>query len=333
MNRMSQSLQVYRAEALRVVSGAHEGDALGWAEDLVPEDVYRLSPLARLQSLRLSHAATPPFRIAPDSEIGTSGQALHLDCCVTFMTGRADTTEALVLVEADADGHAVQTYVLPLAALTPRADYVLVGVSREDALQRYAQIACTSFTAGTLITLASGAQAPVETLTPGDRVLTRDDGPQTLRWIGHMTQRATGAFAPICIRAGVLNNTHDLRVAPDHRLFVYQRRDELGAGRAEVLVRARHLVNGDTVTVAEGGFVDYYQMLFDSHQIVYAEGIAAESMLVDDRTAPVLPAGVADRLSGLIPGHRRSDIGDLEVGEALLARPDAADLLRKSSGG
>ena len=181
--------------------------------------------------------------------------------------------------------------------------------------------------------MASGAQKPVEALSPGDRVLTRDDGPQPIRWVGHNTTRATGSFAPICIRAGILNNARDLYVAPDHRLFFYQRRDALGAGRAEVLVRARHLVNGDTIVSAEGGFVDYYQMLFDSHQIIYAEGIAAESMIVNDRTKPTLPDHMAEKLSTLLPGHRKTDIGDLEVGQALLSRPDTADLLRKGSSG
>ncbi len=333
MSRPSPTLMVYRADALRVTDGANLGDPLNMAEDLVPDDIYRLSPLAAQKPLSLTSTATPPFEIAPGSELGAPGHALHLDCCVTFMSGRGETTEVLVWVETDTEGHVAQTYAMPLAPMTLRADYVLVGVDEAAALARYAQIACTSFTASTLITLSSGAQKPVEALSVGDRILTRDDGPQPIRWIGHHTARAVGSFAPICIRAGVLNNTHDLRVSPDHRLFIYQRHDALGAGRPEVLVRARHLVNGDTVTVAEGGFVDYYQMLFDTHQIIYAEGIAAESMLVDDRTKPALPEDMAEKLTTLMPGHRKTDIGDLEVGEALLSRPDAADLLRKSSGG
>jgi hypothetical protein len=54
-------------------------------------------------------------------------------------------------------------------------------------------------------------------------------------------------------------------------------------------------------------------------------------MLVDTRTRAALPAEM--ELSDLLPGHRRSDPRALEVEERLLARPDAADLLRKSSGG
>ncbi len=331
--RAAQRLDVYRADYLRVINGANLGDPLSFAEELQPDDIYRLSPLAATACLGILPSATPPFAIAPESDLGTPGAALHLDCCVTLMSGDGQTTECLVLVETDDSEDVADVYLLPLAALRPQADYVLVGVNTDVALQRFAQVACVSFTRGTLITMASGAQKPVEDLVVGDRVLTRDDGPQELRWIGHQTVRATGDFAPISIRAGTLHNSSDLLVSPDFRLFIYQRRDRLGAGRAELLVRARHLVNGDTIQRLDGGFVDYYQMLFDRHQIIYAEGIAAESMLVDTRTSAVLPDELNARLTQLIPGHRSSSHRGLEVQEALLSRPDVAELLRKSTGG
>jgi hypothetical protein len=326
-----QSLDVFRADHLRVANGANLGDALGVADDMLRDDIYRLSPLARLERLSIRPAPASPFHIAGASETGQPGAALHLDCCVTFMSGTGETTECLVLVELDDTGCIAQIYALPLGTLEPRVDYALVGIHRDTALQRFAQIACVSFAAGTHITLASGAQRPVEDLRPGDRILTRDDGPQELRWIGHHTTRAVGHFAPVLIRAGTLNNENDLLVSPDFRLFIYQRRDTLGAGRPELLVRARHLVNGDTIRRVEGGFVDYHQMLFDSHQIIYAEGIAAESLLVDTRTSAILPDDLQDHLSQLIPGHSRSDHTDLEVQETLLSRPNTAELLRRSS--
>ncbi|WP_299937797.1 Hint domain-containing protein [uncultured Pelagimonas sp.] len=332
-NRSAQTLHVYRAEMIRVINGANLGDSLSFADELVPDDVYRLSPLAATVRMRVQTGGNPPFQIASDTDMGLPGADLHLDCCVTFMSPSGETVECLVLVEVDEDGNVAQIYTLPLGEMTPNAEYVLVGVNSDNALQRFAQVACVSFTAGTMITMANGAQRPVEDLAVGDRVLTRDDGPQEIRWLGHHTARAVGAFTPILIREGTLNNTRDLLVCPDHRLFIYQRSDEIGAGRSEILVRARHLVNDITVMPVTGGFIDYYQMLFDSHQIIYAEGIAAESMLVDTRTGAALPDDMSDKLGELIPGHRRSGFGELEVQETLLTRPDVADLLRKSSTG
>ncbi|WP_353474622.1 Hint domain-containing protein [Salipiger sp. H15] len=331
--RPAHSVTVYRGAQLRVVAGANLGDELSFAEELQPDDIYELSPLARPARLSLLPAAASPFRIGPGGDLGHRGAELHLDCCLTFMCGDGAITEALVLVETDAAGLVAELYLMPLAPMQPRKDYALVGVSRGEALARFAQAACVSFTRGTMITLASGAQRAVEDLQVGDRVLTRDDGPQPIRWIGQHTQRALGAFAPVLIRAGTLNAARDLLVSPDHRLFVYQRRDRLGAGRAELLVRARHLVNGETVLRREGGFVDYFQMLFDHHQIIYAEGIAAESLLVDTRTRAALPAELSEQVSALLPRHHASDQPELEVQETLLQRPDAAKILRRSSAG
>ncbi|WP_370244734.1 Hint domain-containing protein [Salipiger sp.] len=331
--RVAHGVTVYRADQIRVINGANLGDGLSFAEELVPDDIYRLSPVAAQHRLSLYPASESPFRIAADSEIGTPGADLHLDCVLTFMSGDGHTTEGLVLVETDAGGDVAAILFLPLAALDPRQDLALVGITRDGALQKFAQSACFSFTRGTMITMASGAQRPVEELAVGDRVLTRDDGPQEIRWLGHHTVRAVGEFAPILIREGVLNNSGDLLVSPDHRLFIYQRRDQIGVGRSELLVKARHLVNGDSIRRMQGGFVDYYQMLFDHHQIIYAEGIAAESMLIDTRTHAALPDELHQRLSELLPGHRRSDHRALEVQEALLDRPDLAELLRKSSSG
>ncbi|WP_146591530.1 Hint domain-containing protein [Puniceibacterium confluentis] len=332
-NRPTQSIGVFRAEHLRVVNGANQGDGLGPADDLMLDDIYRLSPLAVQVPLGLVIQAEAPFRIARDSQTGAAGADIHLDCCVTFMSGDGQTTECLVLVETDSGGDIASVYVLPLAPLDPRVDYALVGINPDTALRKFAQVACVSFTRGTMITLASGQQTPVEALSVGDRVLTRDDGAQQVRWIGHTTTRAVGAFAPILIRAGTLHNTGDLLVSPDHRLFIYQRTDKLGAGRAELLVKARHLVNGTTVTRLYGGFVDYFQMLFDHHQIIYAEGIAAESMLVDTLTRAALPEELDDRLAALLSGHSDGSLLEIEVQESLLSRPDVAELLRKSSGG
>ena len=163
---------------------------------------------------------------------------------------RADA-EVLVLVEVDDAGCGHR--LCPAAgAADPRMGYALVGIDRDTARQKFAQVACVSFSRGTHITMASGAQKPVEELAVGDTVLTRDDGPQPVRWIGQSTLRAVGEFAPIRIRPGTLHNERDLLVSPDHRLFIYQRFDALGAGRHEVLVRARHLVNGDTVVRQSG---------------------------------------------------------------------------------
>ena len=326
----SKTLPVYLSDAFRVSYGANEGDGLSFADDLMLDDVYMLEGAAQTVSLSLARQGQTNV-VADSSETGTTGFEIHLDCTVTLMDYGTKVTEVLVLVETDTAGHAQQIYLMPLAPLEPKVEYRLVGIDTKTADRKLAQVACVSFTRGTQIARATGRQCRVEDLRAGDAVLTRDSGVQRIRWIGQNTQRAVGAFAPIKITAGTLNNSNDLLVSPDHRLFIYQRSDELGLGRAELLVKARYLVNGTSVTVQEGGFVDYFQLLFDSHQIIYAEGIAAESMLVDDTTAPLLEKSILQDLAVSSAAHRELDERDVQ--KALQNRSDAVDLLRKASKG
>ncbi len=327
----AQSIPVFMAGDFTVVNGANLGDPVSFAAELDLDDTYELHAGATQSRLSIHTDGCNSFTIAPDSALGSPGATLHLDCCLTLMSGTGQTSEMLVLVEVDSNDDVEQVYILPLAPLIPRTGYSLVGISREKALMKFAEVACVSFTRGTHITLASGAQKPIDELKVGDTVLTRDDGPQKIRWIGQSTVRAIGQFAPIRIRAGTLHNENDLLVSPDHRLFIYQRSDALGAGRHEVLVRARHLVNGDTVVQEAGGFVDYFQILFDEHQIIYAEGIAAETLLIDPRTRPALPAELSGKLARSHPGHEARPHMEFEVGENLLNYPDAAKILKRAS--
>ena len=331
ISRPTQSIPVYRAEDVTVVSGANLGDPVSFAEELDLDDTYELRRDAQTHLLSLQSDGKSGFVIAPDTVIGTPGAALFLDCCLTLMSGNGVTTEVLILVEVDEQGDVAGIFVLALAPLTPKLGYALVGIDEDEARTRFAEVACVSFTQGTHIALASGAQRKIEDLNTGDTVLTRDDGPQQIRWIGHATVRAVGDFAPVRIKAGALHNENDLLVSPDHRLFIYQRSDALGAGRKEVLVRARHLVNGDTVVREDGGFVDYYQLLFDDHQIIYAEGIAAETLLVDTRTSPVLPPELSQQMAQSLAGHETGKHQQFEVGEHLLKHPDMVKLLKRAS--
>ena len=97
-----------------------------------------------------------------------------------------------------------------------------------------------------------------------------------------------------------------------------------------MLVKARHLINGETVTQQDGGFIDYFQLLFDQHEIIYAEGIAAETLLVDTRTRPALKDSVSEDVLQELSGHSGWLHEEFEVRSELLG-PDAADKLRKAS--
>ncbi|MCG7518161.1 Hint domain-containing protein [Ruegeria sp. Ofav3-42] len=132
------------------------------------------------------------------------------------------------------------------------------------------------FTTGTLIETEKGMVA-VENLRAGDKIPTLDHGIQTLRWIGSQTARAAGAFTPVLIKAGALGNSRDLLVSPQHRMLVSDWRVELHSGHAEALAPAKQLVNGHDIVMRPGGLVTYYHLMFDQHELIWAEGCLSES--------------------------------------------------------
>jgi len=325
------TLPVFASDDFRVTYGVAEGDPISFLDELVMDDIYQLRADAKRTPLIYSEdPAAGCFRIAENAATGQPGHALFLDSVITLMARDGTTLEAILLVEVDGT-EAVEVYFLPLATLQPEEDYRLVGGARDKVDAKFGEVAFVSFARGTHITLASGAQAPIEALQVGDKILTRDSGPQEIRWIGETTLRAAGDFAPVVIRAGALFNTRDLVLSPDHRLFIYQRQDRLGAGRAEVLIKARHLINGDTVIRQGGGFIDYFQLLFDDHQIIYAEGIAAETLLVNSRTRAALPRDLTSRMGPDLPGHEDRRHLQFDLTDDQAQRPDIVNLLRRAS--
>ncbi len=133
------------------------------------------------------------------------------------------------------------------------------------------------FTPGTRI-LTDRGERPIETLRPGDGIVTRDHGVQPLRWIGNSTVRGEGRFAPIRIDPSVMPGARRaLLVSPQHRILFEGYRAELLFGSDEVLVSAAHLEDGHTVRAEPCNAVTYLHLMLDQHEVIYAEGAATES--------------------------------------------------------
>ncbi len=141
------------------------------------------------------------------------------------------------------------------------------------------------FTHGTRILTPEGPRL-IEELQPGDRVQTKDNGPQDIQWIG--ARRMTGArlFAmpalrPVRIRTGALGierPEEELLVSPEHRMLVQGDVARDLFNTSEVLVAAKELINGDTISVdLKVKQVTYVHVLFDRHQVIWANGVETES--------------------------------------------------------
>ncbi|MDZ4094131.1 MAG: Hint domain-containing protein [Paracoccaceae bacterium] len=145
------------------------------------------------------------------------------------------------------------------------------------------------FVAGTRIATPGGARA-VETLRPGDLVITLDEGPQPLRWVGGGSVVASGGALPVRIAAGVLGNRRAFCVSGQHLVVLDGMACELLFGETEVLVAAQDLLGFPGVTRGKGPcHISYHHLLLDRHQVIFAEGARVESLHPGPMAMAALP--------------------------------------------
>lgn len=223
----------------------------------------------------------------------------------TLSGGAADGVTT-VLLDPDRTGDSIHIDVNGRVSSGP--------ITRDDA------VIC--FVAGTLIDTEVGPVA-VEDLAPGMMVLTRDAGPQPLRWVG---RRELGAAAleaaphlrPIRIGAGALGDSvpsQDLLVSPQHRVLVSSEIAQRMFGTREVLVPAKQLLELDGIAQdLQAASVAYYHFLFDSHQVVTANGAATKSLFTGPEALRAVGSQARAELFEIFP-----DLAD-ESAEAVPAR-------------
>lgn len=165
------------------------------------------------------------------------------------------------------------------------------------------------FTLDTRIRTPDGDKQ-VKDLREGDKLLTKDDGPQEIIWIGQ--RRISGArlhampqLRPIRINAGALcegEPDEGLLVSPEHRLLVKGPASRALFNTTEVLVAAKDLLNDRTVlvdhTVRE---VTYVHMMLERHQVVWANGVETESFHPANTPLEAVEGEQRTRLFNLFP--------------------------------
>jgi CshA-type fibril repeat protein len=147
------------------------------------------------------------------------------------------------------------------------------------------------FTPGTMIATPRGEMA-VEDLRAGDKVVTRDNGLQEIRWVGQKAlswqdMARAPHLRPVLVKAGSLGNglpERDMMVSPNHRLLVANDRTALYFDEHEVLVSAKHLVGSTGVHAVESMQTTYIHFMFDQHEVVLSNGAWTESFQPGDYT-------------------------------------------------
>ncbi|WP_204113588.1 Hint domain-containing protein [Shimia biformata] len=145
------------------------------------------------------------------------------------------------------------------------------------------------FTTDSAILTPSGEVAAKD-LKVGDRVVTRDNGLQTIRWVGRKRLDGRQLLAnphlrPVMIRKDSLGPNlpdRDLMVSPSHRMLLVNQQSQLLFDEPEVLAAAKHLTHKPGIKQLDTVGVEYVHFMFDNHEVVLANGAWSESFQPGD---------------------------------------------------
>jgi hypothetical protein len=131
------------------------------------------------------------------------------------------------------------------------------------------------YSRGTLIATET-SEVPVEDLAIGDYVMTKSGTARPIKWIGRRlldTRRHPDPTSvwPVCVSAGAFGEnkpSRDLWLSPGHNIAA-----------EGVLMPIKALQNSKTIVQHERSTVEYWHVELDQHDIIFAEGLPAESYL------------------------------------------------------
>lgn len=228
-------------------------------------------------------------------DLGSGTQTVHLDTgalvtgTVTFTDGTTATTTLgvvqddsgnlfLLISDSQASLSAKPIESLEITSVNDTNFATANQLSRDNL-----QFVC--FAPGTTILTPDG-DMPVERLVAGDLVHTFDDGPRTLLWVGVRTllfPDSPPGQKPVHVPAGALGlgiPKQDLVISPQHRVLVngpaVRQNYEFDQGLAPV----KGLIGINGIRQMAGKRrITYYTLLFQRHQVIFANGAPVESFL------------------------------------------------------
>lgn len=168
------------------------------------------------------------------------------------------------------------------------------------------------------LTMTDAGELPVDWLETGDRVLTRDHGPQPVLWIGRLRLVPTvigrePGFAPLEIAAGALGlclPSHASALAPHTRVMLTGWEVALHTGEDEALAEIADLANGMPVTRSRSRAGKLLTcLLLPMHETVQINGLWAETLLLDSANRAALAGHLPEPIANapaVTSGHAQA---------------------------
>ncbi|MFN2306120.1 MAG: Hint domain-containing protein [Paracoccaceae bacterium] len=192
-------------------------------------------------------------------------------------------TTAITAEDGPAAG-ATSTNIPPSASGTETIQWDVYGNRIDGPITEGSSTIC--LTAGTLIDTPLGP-VPIDDLKVDDLVTTMDSGDQPIRMIHKRTfsglaLRSRRKLWPVCIQAGAMGfglPSRPLWVSQQHRMLYRHIRVPLMFGEDAVFVRAKSLAASLEEVYVDSSLdtVTYYHLVFDHHEVIFAEGTPTES--------------------------------------------------------
>ena len=170
------------------------------------------------------------------------------------------------------------------------------------------------FLPGTLIATAAGDR-PIDSLAIGDMIMLADGRQKPVKWIGRMTVNLNRfnrhTASPILVRAGALGGG-----LPKRDLYTSYRH---GFAVNGALVIAGLLVNGTSIVQCSDwneSSVTFYQVEVEGHELMLAEGAAAETFGEDGDNREMFDN--AAEFHAMYPGEVAAE--PMEMGRVIVSR-------------
>lgn len=297
------------------------GAAWAWRGDAVrvdgPRDILRLdradgSEVMRHKAARVVHRLVGaaidniPLQVAEASE--PEDTAVMTDSTFTVTDGGKSYTITLIEV-----GIGTPPLLMFIDDIPPRGTdlwvvhHTLNTAPGDGLADGSGGVIC--FTPGTRIDTPDGARR-IEDLREGDKVWTKDNGAQEIQWVGSRRMSGARLFAmprlrPVRIRAGALGlgrPDQELLVSPEHRMLIDGPAARTLFNASEVLVAAKDLINGSSITVdMQVREVTYVHLLLPRHEVLRANGIETESFHPANTALSTLAQQDCQRLLDRLP--------------------------------
>jgi hypothetical protein len=138
------------------------------------------------------------------------------------------------------------------------------------------------------IILTTDGELPIQYLTAGDRVITRDTGISIVKSV----RSAKVTFRAVALTAGSLGHTRpdrDVVLPADQQILIRDWRAQALFGGKQAMVPVSRLIDGEYVSDLGEVEMTLFQIEFDAPHVIYADGLEVYSTLPVFTADPVQP--------------------------------------------